>query len=430
LKKLLAISPYFVPANTPDMQRLRTALPYFDENGWAVTVVAADPRGYEAPTDENLSRTIPAGSRIVHLPAWNERVCRRFGFGHLSNRIVLPWRRAVLKLLKEEKFDAILFTTTQAMVMVNGPYWRRTTGVPYVVDLQDPIYVPGGSYTRANAPGAYWKYRISQFLSRYVERATFACPSAVVATSALYIDSLRARYRHLDRVPMRAIPFGVAEKDIEEVDSFVPDNPLFARRGSEKIFLYAGRGGPDLHPAMRALFAATASLGEEANEFRMLFVGTSYGPKGSARKQVVPIAEECGVGRLVEEQTHRSPYFHVLKATKEADCALVLGSESADYTASKALATLAAARSVIAVVHRDSMVCQLYEKQPSAMVCDFVRSPAETECVQKITAALRRIKKSPSPARAPATIPPEHTAREMTRTLAGMLDGAVRGETT
>jgi len=409
------------------MQRLRTALPYFEENGWSVTVVAADPRDYEAPIDENLSRTIPEGSKIVHLPAWNERICRRFGFGHLSNRIVLPWRRAVLKLLKEEKFDAILFTTTQAMVLVNGPYWRRKTGVPYVVDLQDPIYVPGGSYTRANAPGAYWKYRISQFLSRYVERAAFACPSAVIATSALYIDSLRARYRHLAKVPMRAIPFGVAEKDIEEVDSFVPDNFLFVRRWSEKIFLYAGRGGPDLHPAMRALFTATASIGEEANNFRMLFLGTSYGPKGSARQQVVPIADECEVGRLVEEQTHRSPYFHVLKATKEADCALVLGSESADYTASKALATLAAARSVIAVVHRDSMVCKLYKGQPSAMVCDFVASPSETGCLQKISAALQQVGKTPSTGGTSAAIPPEYTAREMTRILAGMLDAAVGG---
>jgi hypothetical protein len=423
-KKVLAISPYFVPANTPDMQRLRMALPYFAENGWEATVAAADPCGYEAPVDENLARSVPEDAKILHLPVWPEAACRRFGFGHLSNRIVVPWRKAVKRLLEEQKFDLVFFTTTQAMVMVNGPYWRRKTGVPYVIDLQDPIYVPGGSYTRKNAPGAYWKYRVSQFLSRYVERSAFAAPSAVVATSALYLDTLRDRYPHLRGIPMSAIPFGVAEKDIAEVDAFVPENPLFARSGEEKVLLYAGRGGPDLHAAMRALFAAAGSLGAEASKLRFLFVGTSYGPKGSARRQVVPIAEECGVGHLVEEQTHRSPYFHVLKATKEADCAIVLGSESADYTASKALAALAAARLVIAVVHSESMVRKLYEGQDTAMVCDFLRSPSEPDCIAKIVAALRKVAGGALLGSRPKQIPVEFTARDMTRSLTDVFAAA------
>ncbi len=427
VKKALAISPYFVPANTPDMQRLRMALPYFAENGWDVTVATADPGGYEAPLDENLARSIPQDTKIVQLPVWPEATCRRFGFGHLSNRIVVPWREAVRRLLKQRRFDLVFFTTTQAMVMVNGPYWRRTTGVPYVIDLQDPIYVSGGAYTRRNAPGAYWKYRISQFLSRYVERSAFAAPAAVVATSALYLDTLRDRYPHLRGIPMSAIPFGVAEKDIAEVDAFVPENRLFARSGEEKVLLYAGRGGPDLHAAMRALFAAAGSLGAEASKLRFLFVGTSYGPKGSARRQVVPIAEEFGVGHLVEEQTHRSPYFHVLKATKEADCAIVLGSESADYTASKAMATLAAARSVIAIVHRESMVRRLYEGQESVLVCDFSRTPSEPECVGKIASALRKVARGTPVGCGPKIIPAEFTAHGMTRALAEVFSAALAG---
>jgi hypothetical protein len=84
VKKVLAISPYFPPANTPDMQRLRMALPYFAENGWEVTVAAADSGCHAAPRDEALSRTVPPGTRVLHLPCWSEATSRGFGFGHLS----------------------------------------------------------------------------------------------------------------------------------------------------------------------------------------------------------------------------------------------------------------------------------------------------------------------------------------------------------
>lgn len=429
MKKLLAISPYFPPANTPDMQRLRMALPYFAENGWEVTVATADASCYSAPVDEALAKTVPDDTRVITLPCWAEQKCRRFGFGHLSNRIVWPWRKAVGELLRREHFDLVFFTTTQAMVLANGSYWRRLTGVPYVIDLQDPIYVPGGSYTRWNSPGRYWKYRVSQFFSRFVERAAFMCPAGVVATSAHYLETLKQRYPYLSGIPMETLPFGLPEADLQMVDDLVPANTLFERTAEDKIIFYAGRGGPDLHPALRGLFTAAANLAKTeptaAQQLRFVFIGTSYGPAGTGEQQVAPLAEECGCGRLVRDEPDRQPYFKVLKATKEADCALVLGSRSADYTASKALMTLAAARRVLAIVHRDSLVAQVYRDNPKVLLCVFGETPEEPQCIEQIESGLRSIPIGKPAITDDTTIPNEYTARAMTQNLCGLFDSSL-----
>lgn len=430
-KKLLAISPYFPPANTPDMQRLRMALPYFSESGWEVTVAAAADDRHSAPRDPLLLRTVPVGTRVVYPRTWNEASCRRFGFGHLSYRVAWPWRGEMLRLLREEKFDLVFFTTTQTMVLANGPFWQRKTGVPYVIDIQDPIYIPGGVYNRENAPGAFWKYKMSLQLSRLIEKTAFSRVSGVVSTSEHYLEVLRDRYPSLRDVPMETLPFAVPEQDLALLDSPEVRNGIFMRGSDEKIVLYAGRGGPDLHPAMRAIFRAAASLKESDPEavrgLRLYFVGTSYGPAGAPR-QVAPIAEECGCGDVVVDEPERRPYFEVLKASQEADAVLVLGSRSADYTASKALLSLAASRRVIAVVHRDSLVFRLFKDHPQVSMCSFQDAPEEKSCMDAIVEALRTEAAGMGALMGKPTLPAEYTARAMTGKLCGLFDLAVSGK--
>lgn len=410
------------------MQRLRMALPYFAENGWEVTVAAAADDRHSAPRDPLLLRTVPAGTRVVHPRTWNEASCRRFGFGHLSYRVAWPWRREILRLLQEEKFDLVFFTTTQTMVLANGPFWQRRTGVPYVIDIQDPIYIPGGVYNRDNAPGAYWKYKMSLPVSRHIEKTAFSRVAGVVSTSAHYLEVLRDRYPRLHEVPMETLPFAVPEQDLALLNSPEVRNGIFKREGEEKIVLYAGRGGPDLHPAMRAIFRAATSLNESdpaaARRLRLYFVGTSYGPAGAPR-QVAPIAVECGCGDMVVDEPDRRPYFEVLKASQEADAVLVLGSRSADYTASKALLSLAASRRVIAVVHRDSLVFRLFQDHPQVSLCAFEETPEEMSCVAAIMAALKTLVAGEGAPVLKRALPAEYTAREMTKKLCGMFEVAV-----
>jgi hypothetical protein len=270
---------------------------------------------------------------------------------------------------------------------------------------------------------------VSQFFSRFVECRSFACPSGVVATSGHYLHTLRERYPWLEGIPMETLPFGLPEADLQMVDDLVPENNLFARQGAEKIVLYAGRGGPDLHPVLRALFKAAGVLQQNnpavAAKLRFFFVGTSYGPAGSGKQQVAPIAEELGCGQMVQDEPDRRPYFEVLKATKDADCALVLGSQSADYTASKALMTLAAAERVLAIVNRDSLVAKLYRANSKVLLCTFEQTPEERGCLEEIQRSLRSIVMECPAANNDAAVPREHTAQTMTCKLCGLFDRAL-----
>lgn len=412
------------------MQRLRSALPYFAENEWEVTVAAAPDNRHHAPRDPLLAQTVPPGTRVVYPRTWSEAACRKFGFGHLSYRTAIPWRWEILKLLRAEKFDLVFFTTTQAAVMANAPLWHRKTGVPYVIDLQDPICVPDGTYTKENAPGGHRKYQAARWLARFIERKAFRSPSAVVSTSAHYLEVLKERYPHLRKVPMETLPFAVPEQDLELLQRISVQNKIFSKDKKQKVVLYAGRGGPDLHLAMRAILRAVAQIKEDNEEdggrLRLYFVGTSYGPAGSPR-QVLPLGQECGCGEMVADEPDRRPYFEVLQASQEADAVLVLGSRSADYTASKALLTLAAARRVIAVVHRESLVHHLLQGHPQVFLCGFQDTPEEERCSEAIRKALRKILEKEEPAIPRPSIPPEYTAREMTRQLCARFDQAVGG---
>jgi hypothetical protein len=367
-------------------------LPYLQVQGWAVTVATLDPAQNPNGKDDYLLSTLPPGTDIRHLPAWDEKWCRKVGFGHLSNRIFWPWRKAVLRLLQKQKYDLIFISTTAFSVMALGPTWLKKTGVPYVIDLQDPIYVPGGSYTRGNAPGGYIKYRLANLLNRWVERRAFSRSGGVISTSEHYLATLRERYPRLRQVPMATIPFGVPFGDLDVLNTLRIPNRLFTKNEGQQVIFYAGRGGPDLHPALDALFMATAKLKEKSPEetakLRFIFVGTSYSPSGNGARQVVPIAEKHGVGDLVTESTGRASYFEVLQGLKEADAALVLGSTRPDYTASKALLCAATAPRTLAILHRESLPGKILTQLPNIETALFTRRPDEERCLGTIEDAL------------------------------------------
>jgi hypothetical protein len=374
--------------NTADGARARMMLPYLREVGWEVTVAAMRPEQNPNQKDEMLLRTVPAETEVRHLGAWDEKWCRKLGFGHLSNRIFWPWRGAVLQLLRKKKYDLVFLSTTSFTVMAHGAYWLRKTGVPYVIDLHDPIHVPGGSYQKHNAPGGYWKYRLANLLNAWIEKRAFSRVAGVIATSRHYLETLQERYPHLRNVPMEAIPFGVPYRDLDILKGLNLRNRLFSKKEGEKNIFYAGRGGPDLHPALHALFSAAAELKKQnpaaAGKLRFVFVGTSYDPGGKGRRQVVPIAESHGVGELVKEDPNRASYFEVLQGIREADATLVLGSPQPDYTASKALLCAAAAPRVFAILHRESLPGKLLPKNPVVRAALFSQQPNEEQCREKI----------------------------------------------
>lgn len=433
-KRVLIVCPNFPPVNTADGARARMMLPYLKDDGWESTVAAMCTEQNPNNKDEYLLATIPPETEVHHLPAWDEKWCRKVGFGHLSNRIFWPWRGAVLRLLKKNKYDLVFISTTASSVMTWGPYWKKHTGVPYVIDLHDPIYVPGGSYTKDNAPGGYFKYRLANLLNRWIERRAFSRAGGVVSTSEHYLITLRDRYPHLRQVPMAAIPFGVPFRDLEVLPTLNLRNRFFEKNKNQTLLFYAGRGGPDLHPALDALFLATAKLKdkspEQATRLSFVFVGTSYSPSGDGVRQVVPIAEKHGVGNLVTENPGRASYFEVLQGMREADAALVLGSTRPDYTASKALLCAAAAPRTLAILHRESLPARVLAPMESCRCIRFRNRPEEPTAVAELLTAVADLSEGSWPRAADKSrqeLRP-YSAQEMTRQVVALFQDVFKKE--
>ncbi len=379
-----------------------------------------------------LLKTVPADTEVRHLWAWDEKWCRKLGFGHLSNRIFWPWRRTVLQLLREKKYDLVFFSTTAFTVMAHGPYWFRKTGVPYVIDLHDPIHVPGGSYQTHNAPGGYWKYRLANLLNAWIEKKAFSRVTGVIATSRHYLETLKERYPRLRDIPMEAVPFGVPYRDLDILKGLNLRNRLFTKQGEGRILFYAGRGGPDLHPALHALFSAAAELKKKnpaaAGKLRFVLVGTSYDPGGKGRRQVVPIAESHGVGDLVKEEPQRASYFEVLQGIRQADVALVLGSPQPDYTASKALLCAAVAPRVLAILHEQSLPAKYLAELNWCRCIRFEQSPQEPACLKSLGETLESLA-TDTWGEGPTKREPfleENSAREMTRKIVSLFQRTLR----
>ena len=114
------------------------------------------------------------------------------------------------------------------------------------------------------------------------------------------------------------------------------------------------------------------------------FIGTSYAPAGTAAPVVKPLAEDYGVGQLVQEQTDRIPYSQALRCLLDATALLVPGSDDATYNASKLLPYLIARKPLLAIFHRESPVCTLISKIGGATLVSFEDGDTEDELAARI----------------------------------------------
>src|SRR5438034_1220280 len=120
------------------------SLPYFGEFGWEPTILCVTPDTSDSIYDPMIERSVPGDIRVLRVRAWSEQKCRRLGFGHLDYRCLIPLYRAGSRLLAQEKFDLIFFSTTVFTTFVLARPWKRRFHCPIVFDFQDPWYV--GTY--------------------------------------------------------------------------------------------------------------------------------------------------------------------------------------------------------------------------------------------------------------------------------------------
>ena len=386
-KRVLIVSPHFPPVNAPDMQRVRVSLPYFLAAGWEVTVLTvADPTPV-APLEPELLATLPAGVRVERAFCCSRRWTGLLGVNNVALRS-LPWLFvAGLRLLTRRRYDVVYFSTTMFVVLPLGRVWKMLTGVPYVIDLQDPWISDYYERPGAARPPGGWKYRFAQGLGRALEGWTMRGVSHVIAVSSGYIDTLRARYPALRDLPATELPFGSPDPDLAQLRATLPTRPALLPTGGLRL-AFAGALGPGQLAAVEVLFAGMAAVRRGGVPVSAHFFGTSYSVAARGRPATLALAAQYGLSGCVHESPDRLRYFDALQVTLEADVNLLFGSTDLAFTPSKILAVLAAGRPVLALAPAGSALAPRLAGLGQPCVSFFTRG-LDAIAVREAVAELR-----------------------------------------
>jgi hypothetical protein len=368
LRRLLIVAPHFPPVNAPDMHRVRMSLAHYRAFGWEPIVLTVNPARQPEPTDALLINTIPSDVAIVRTGALPLAFTRLFGIGNVAIRAYGHLRAAGLRIIREAGIDLVFFSTTMFLCMPLGRVWRRKTRTPFVIDLQDPW---ASDYEPRRGTGPR-KYGLARRVHAHLEPRTMKHTSGVIAVSPAYIETIRRRYPWINEEVCATIPFGVSTEDFVAAARVAP---AIRREPMCLTGVYLGAGGPAMSTALRILFTAVAKLRatdhDLAEKLRLAFIGTDYAPAGRGKKTVEPIAAEIGVGSQVTEQTDRVAYFVALQTMRAADFVLLIGSDDAQYTASKAAPCLASRRPIVAILHADSPGVPLLQQSTLTTLVTF-----------------------------------------------------------
>lgn len=427
MRRVLIVSPNFPPINTADIHRVRTALPDFARFGWDPTVLCVDPADCDGPLDPALAASLPEGLQVVRVRAWHKDTCRRLGFGQLAYRSVAGLYRAGKRLLEQQHYDVIYFSTTVFLTFVLGRLWKRRFGCRIVYDFHDPWYDDSIPYTRDTAPGGWWKYRLDRFLARYLERFALAAADHIVAVSPSYVDMLRHRYPALAPMMFTVLPFPVATRDYALAPRAASGNDVAPSYHWVSIGAYTPAMQPTLTALLDALAECIKRTPEAAEMLDLRFVGTDYAP--TARKRVEPLANARGLGALVQEMPARIPYFEALARYAASDAILVIGSIEPGYTASKLLACVASRRPILALFHRRSLVSDIVTPFPNVFLATFDETPAEPRFRALVAAGIDWLLSRPEidTAAVDAALKP-WSAEALTERQCAIFDGLLRPE--
>jgi hypothetical protein len=357
-----------VPINAPDLQRVRMSLPYYRAQGWEpeILCVADHWPWQDGVREPALATTVPADVPVHSVRALPLTWTRQLGVNTLGPRAWAHLALAGSRILRMRRFDLVFFSTTQFITLTLGPLWRRMHGVPFVVDVQDPWLTDYYYRSGTRQPPGGWKYRLAHAEAQLLEPLTFRHAAGFMSVSPDYLADLAARYSEVRRVPRRTIVFGASAHDMA-IARARPTSPLLARTRLDVVnWVYTGAAGPIMPHSLRVLFSGVAALRaaqpEAAMRLRLHFIGTSYAAPELARPSVMPEAVAAGVADLVHEVPQRVGHLDCLQVQTEADALLLLGSSDLAYSPSKLYPYFLAARPIISVAYRQSVLMRLVDE--------------------------------------------------------------------
>ncbi len=431
-RRVLMISPHFPPDTSAATHRVRLLAPYLAGLGWECTILTVDPRDYEGRLDRNLERMVYPSLRIVRTRALSPKWTRRFGIGDLGLRAFSGLLHEASQLLEREQFDLLFITIYPSYTALLGPWLKRSYGVPFVLDYQDPWVGEWGKSVGAGEGGAAdFKSRISRGLALFLEPRVVTAADAITAVSEGTYESIRQRIPAARKIPCTAIPLGAEPADFEYLRNATAKNAFFERNDGLFHLCYVGTLLPLGIETLRAVLQATRLLREQQPQLfaklRIHFFGTSNQTSAAARPTVLPHAQELGIADCVTEHPPRIDYLDALSVQTEASALLLMGSSEHHYTASKLYPALLARRPLLAVYHEKSSVATAIRataREPSAHLVTYSDDARAESHRPEIASHLAAMIQAPEQNVA-IELSPEierYSAKSLARELAGVFD--------
>lgn len=413
MKNLLIISPYFPPANTPDLQRVRMSLPYFAEFGWNAEVVACHPSFYDKKLDALSLKSIPE-IKVHHVGAFDKKFTSKIGLGSIALRSLLFYKKYVDNLLRERRFDLIYFSTTQFPVCILGAYWKKKFNVPYVIDMQDPWHTDYyKNKPKHERPPKYWfSYRLNKFL----EPIAIKNANGIISVAKKYLVDLNRRYPDIKKQNQKVITFGYSDIDLEIAKNIKINANL------ENTILYFGVLGPMMYKSLDLFFR---NLPEKLRkDYLMSFKGTSYTNSEKANKSTAYFVNKYNLTN-VKEECERSTLYHVIGELSKAKGLLIVGTDDAGYTASKLYPYLQVKKPILAILHPESSANEILAQTSNAIIINL--DDTDNLIRQKLNSFVQMIEDGSFQTYNKNLI--EFSAKELTKKQCELFDNAINVDT-
>lgn len=430
-KTVLIVGPDFTPSSYPPALRIRFFAQHLREFGWEPIVLATQPRYYEWSVDSENEKLLPTDLDVIRTRALPARLTRKIGLGDLGARSFLYNWRALSQLCRQRKVDLIFIPVPPNPTMVLGRLAHARFGIPYVIDYIDPVVTD--YYWKLPPSRRPPKYAMAYALARLMEPFALKHVSQLVGVDTSYTADAFARYKWLAGVETTGIPYGGEPADFQYLRDHPRPNRFFDKNDGLLHVSYVGRGGVDILPVLRVVFQAIKLGLQRAPELfyrlRLHFVGTTYAPDAAGQYQMLPAAKDAGIESVVDEHPGRVPYLDAMQILLDSHALLVLGSESAHYTASKIFPYILANRPLLAVFHEHSSVVRILQETQAGHVVTFGNSCSVGEKTEEIAKLLQLMLSLPRGYRPPMrweSFEP-YTARAMTSRLAQVFDKVFAG---
>jgi glycosyltransferase involved in cell wall biosynthesis len=340
-RRVLIVVSSFRPAMTADMQRARQLCWELPKLGWDVEILAPD-ESYQNPlcVDKDGAEFFAPQTGVHELARFAPALFRMAGIGTIGWRALVPLFRKGLELLRSGRIDLVYFSTANFPFFLLGPLWKKRTGVPFVLDIHDPIHKSGRAHPVWAAPGM--KHRAANWLSAAIERNAVTRADAIISVSEAYVEQFRNRYG-TKVPPASVIPFALSQHDFE-----IARNNSAVSAGTVR---YVGAGGPIMERSFRLLCAARARVPRK--DIRFELYGTYLGWKPGDRRHLAEIARVAGVDDIVSESTERVSFRRSLELLLGGSGCLILGVDDAGYMPSKLFSYAGSGKPLLAVVRKD-----------------------------------------------------------------------------